>query len=143
MSILVTPTLRTTPPVWNYTSIEAQPDVHVATLNRVPLKNGAGKGLFGVNNLGPQDAPAVQLTAWCMYLQNGTNALGEHLAASSLTGYTVAVPKGGDYLAEWVTCQAVAGQHLSSISLHAAVELPFVDSDTSNNEGLGTFGEGS
>ena len=118
--------------LWNYATLLPHPDVKAAYMTRQTNANGSVKAMFALLNFSQQDAPSVKLVIECNYHSNATKQYTMTLNQTD----TVSVPHQTSGVAYWANCGPVAGQYVSSVILTAQVQLPYVDSNTSNNTAL-------
>ena len=113
--------------IWDFSKLP-KPDVKVGYLYRWTNQQGWVKAGFGLTDT-LADAPEVKLHATCNYRNSATKAPTnpDHQYE------TISLKKNQNAELKEVYCAARPGQYVSSVSLTAEVQKPWVDANISNN----------
>jgi hypothetical protein len=114
--------------IWDHVNNLPKPDVRVAYAYRWTNMQGWVKAGFAVSDT-LADAPDVKLHAICNYRYNQN----KNFAGQDDQYQTISLKKGQNPYLKEVYCAARQAQYVSSVTLVADVQKPWVDANTSNN----------
>jgi hypothetical protein len=114
--------------IWDHVNNLPKPDVRVAYAYRWTNMQGWVKAGFAVSDT-LADAPEVKLHAICNYRYNQNKSF----AGQDDQYQTISLKKGQNPYVKEVYCAARQAQYVSSVTLVADVQKPWVDANTSNN----------